>query len=460
MNEGRIIQSRRVVLPDGVRPAAILIEAGRIVSIDRAPTGIADGGTRSLSRAADVEDFGDLVISPGVVDTHVHINEPGRTEWEGFETGTRAAAAGGVTTIVDMPLNSVPATTTVDALEAKRASVTGRVHVNVAFWGGVVPGNAAEIGPLVDAGIRGFKCFLVPSGVDEFPAVDEQDLRAVLPILRRRNVPLLVHAEHPAHIHSLDEPRFDDEVDRSYRSYLSSRPPSAEVAAIELIVRLAREYGARAHIVHVACADAVEVIARAKADGIAITAETCPHYLTFAAEEIPDGATEYKCAPPVREARHRGALKDALRRGTLDLIASDHSPAPPAIKRGGDFRRAWGGIASLELSLAAAWTALSDGGADALSADLMRLARWMSEAPAALAGVFNKGRIEAGCDADLTVWDPHAEHTVTSTRLQQRHKMTPYAGRCLRGVVDTTIVGGTTVWHGGTLTGARKGSMV
>jgi allantoinase len=458
MSEGRVIQSRRVVLPDGVRPAAILIDAGKIVSIDRGARAFGEAGARSF--ASHVEDFGDLVISPGVIDTHVHINEPGRTEWEGFDSGTRAAAAGGVTTIVDMPLNSVPPTTTVDALEAKRASAKGRVHVNVAFWGGVVPGNAAEIEPLVDAGVRGFKCFLVPSGVDEFPAVDEPDLHAVLPILRRRNVPLLVHAEHPAHVRPLSEASFDDEVVAGYRSYLWSRPPSAEVAAIEMIVRLAREHGARVHIVHVASAEAAEVIARAKGEGVAISAETCPHYLTFAAEEIPDGATEYKCAPPVREVRHRVALKAALRQGTLDLVASDHSPAPTAIKCGGDFRRAWGGIASLELSLAAAWTALHEGAAAAVSADLIRLARWMSEAPAGLAGILDKGRIAAGFDADLMVWDPDAGKTVISTRLQQRHKMTPYAGRSLRGVVHTTVVGGTTVWHGGVLSCAGKGSMV
>ena len=457
-----ILRSSRVVLPDGVRAAEVHVEDGRIVRVD-------DGDARlKPSRYEETTterliDVGDLVISPGLIDTHVHVNEPGRTEWEGFDSATRAAAAGGVTTIVDMPLNSVPATTSVAALEAKRAAARGRVHVDVAFWGGVVPGNAGELEALVDAGVRGFKCFLAPSGVDEFQHVGEGDLREALPILARRHVPLLVHAEDPACLGSParlalgdDSPAARGFQPSGYATYLASRPPRAELEAVAMMIRLSREFGAPVHIVHVACAEAVAAIARAKADGVRITAETCPHYLTFAAETIHDGATEFKCAPPIREASHRDALWDGLQSGALDLVATDHSPAPPSMKCGGDFLTAWGGIASLELSLAAVFTALDverrvlphDGPVDRSS--LRRMAKWMSEAPAALAGLApRKGRIAAGHDADLVIWDPDAEWTVEPSRLQQRHKLTPYAGRRLRGTVRETWVRGARVWIDG-----------
>jgi allantoinase len=453
-----IIHSTRVVLPEGVRPAFIHVENGVIAGVDEA------------AARHDVIDVGDLVISPGIVDTHVHINEPGRTEWEGFDTATRAAAAGGVTTIVDMPLNSVPATTTVAALEAKRAAARGRCHVDVGFWGGVVPGNSGELEALVDAGVRGFKCFLVPSGVAEFEQVGESDLREALPVLARRAVPLLVHAESPT---ALREPNLQSAVcNLQYTTYLATRPPQAEVEAIRMMIALAREFGARVHIVHIASAEAAEEVARAKAEGVPITAETCPHYLTFAAEEIPDGATEFKCAPPIRESRHRDRLWDALDRGVLDLVATDHSPAPPAMKCRGDFMRAWGGIASLEVSLAATFSqacrraGLSGpppGGPEraALQPPLRDLARWMSAAPAAIAGLADrKGRIAAGYDADLVVWDPDADMTVDPTRLQQRHKLTPYAGRTLRGVVRATYLRGRRVWDGAAIAAEATGALL
>jgi allantoinase len=443
-----IIRSRRVVLSEDVRPATIEIQDGTI-------TRIGPYEDWSEGAAAERYDAGNLVVSPGIVDTHVHINEPGRTDWEGFDTATRAAAAGGVTTVVDMPLNSVPATTTAAALAAKRAAARGQCHVDVAFWGGVVPGNAAHLDELVEADVRGFKCFLVPSGVDEFPAVDERDLLAALPIIARRGAVLLVHAELPAFLKLPANP-----THVTYSTYLATRPPEAEVEAIRTIVRLAREFGARVHIVHVASAEAADEVARAKADGVAITAETCPHYLTFAAEEVPDGATEFKCAPPIREARHREALWSALAHGTLDLVATDHSPAPPALKCPGDFMKAWGGVASLELSLAAVWTSYqSRGGAE--SPALRTLARWMSEAPARLAGLDDrKGRIASGCDADLVVWDPDAAWTVDSSRLEQRHKVTPYAGRRLVGQVQTTFLRGTPVWRDGRLIAAGSGHLL
>ena len=429
---------------------------------------------------ADVLDFGDLVVLPGLVDTHVHINEPGRTAWEGFDTATRAAAAGGVTTLVDMPLNSIPATTTVAALEAKRAAARGQCHVDVGFWGGVVPGNDGELDALVDAGVRGFKCFLVPSGVDEFPCVREEDLRRAMPVLARRDVPLLVHAELPDLIRSAEVSRptkneastIDGESSARlqpsvYASYLASRPPEAEVEAIRLVVRLARAFGVRAHIVHVAAAEAVVEIERAKVEGVPITAETCPHYLTFAAAEIPDGATEFKCAPPIRNASHREALWEGLRRGALDLIATDHSPAPPGMKCPGDFMRAWGGVASLEVSLAAVWSGLARtfspdaAGQEPGAGYREAIARWMSERPAALAGLgHRKGRIAQGLDADLIVWDPDAEFVVDPERLQQRHKVTPYANRRLRGRVVTTFVRGARVWDHQSIVGPSMGSLL
>ena len=508
-----IVRSRRIVLPDGVRPATIHIQDGKItrvgpyedwsdVNSSGAPAspsldgardgpehveGPKDGDERqSEGWATERYDAHDLVVSPGIVDTHVHINEPGRTDWEGFDTATRAAAAGGVTTVVDMPLNSVPATTTAAALEAKRTAARGQCHVDVAFWGGVVPGNAGHLDELVEAGVRGFKCFLVPSGVDEFPAVDERDLRAALPIIARRSVPLLVHAESPGLINSQSNQQSAIQ-NQQYSRYLMTRPPEAEVEAIRLIVRLAREFGAYAHIVHVASSEAADAVARGKADGIDITAESCPHYLTFAAEDVPDGATEFKCAPPVREARHREALWNALIDGTLDLVATDHSPAPPALKCPGDFMKAWGGIASLELSLATVWTSareevsrLKSQGSESLNGegylrsrtsmrletsdlrvDLCSLAGWMSEGPARLAGLHNrKGRIAPGYDADLVVWDPDAVWTVDHSRLHQRHKMTPYAGRRLAGRVQTTFLRGTPVWRDGRLIAAGSGRLL
>ena len=442
------IRSTRVVLPEGERPASIRIERGLIEAVDSWSAG-----------RADVIDFGDFVISPGIVDTHVHVNEPGRTEWEGFDTATRAAAAGGVTTIVDMPLNSIPATTTAEALEIKRRAASGQCHVDVGFWGGVVPGNEEHLDALVDAGVRGFKCFLVPSGVDEFPAVGEADLRRAMPVLARRNVPLLVHAEVPQQLKDwATHPTHPTHA--SYRDYLATRPPEAEVEAIRLMVGLAREFGVHTHIVHVAAAEAVAEIERAKAGRVPISAESCPHYLTFASEEIPGGATEFKCAPPIRESRHRAALWDGLRRGVLDLIATDHSPAPPAMKCRGDFMRAWGGIASLELSLAAVWTYSSLETSDSRLARFS-LSRWMSERPASLAGLGDrKGRIVPGLDADLVVWDPDDEFTVDAAALQQRHKLTPYAGRRLRGRVMATFVRGERVWDDGRLLAASTGVLV
>jgi allantoinase len=436
-----IVLGRRVVVPGGERPAAIHVDRGRIAAVT-------DLG--EVPAGAEVIDCGDLVVSPGIVDSHVHVNEPGRTEWEGFDTATRAAAAGGITTIVDMPLNSVPATTTVAALVAKRQAARGRCHVDVACWGGIVPGNEREIEPLLDAGVRGFKCFLVPSGVDEFGHVDEDALRRLMPVLARHDAPLLVHAELPQFLVAHGGRA------ASYRDYEATRPVDAEVRAIEMVATLARATGARVHIVHLSSAAGVAAIAMAQGSGVRISGETCPHYLAIADDEIADGATEFKCAPPIRGAKDREALWRGLEAGTLNLIATDHSPAPASMKCPGDFVRAWGGIASLELALPVVWTKARKRGITPLD-----LATWMSAAPAALAGLAGrKGRIAPGADADLMVWDPAGTFTVAAERLQQRHKLTPYAGRTLRGIVQTTFVRGERVWHRDRLVTASSGQLL
>jgi len=431
-----IIRSTRVLLPTGIQPAEIEIVGDRIVAV-RGPSG--DRDPASADRGpSEVRDYGSILVMPGVVDTHVHVNEPGRTEWEGFATATAAAAAGGITTIVDMPLNSVPATTTMKGLDAKRR-VAPLAGVEVAFWGGVVPGNWHELDGLATAGVRGFKCFLSPSGVDEFASVEERDLRHALTVLARRKLPLLAHAEWPPALHMI--PFTADP--RAYRTWLESRPPDAEVDAIALLLSLCEEFGARIHIVHLATELALPALRAARAKGLHVTVETCPHYLTFAAEEIPDGATLFKCAPPIRGRATRDALWRALEDGDIDLIATDHSPCPPELKGDGDFLRAWGGIASLELSLPIVWT-----GASARGLGVERVAQWLCAAPARLAGLDGrKGAIVSGQDADLVVWDPDAEFVVDESRLHQRHRRTPYAGRRLRGRVIATYARGRLVYR-------------
>jgi allantoinase len=430
-----VFRSKQVVLPDAVRPAAIHVRDGVIVGIsayDEIPAG------------ARVESFDDAALLPGIVDSHVHINEPGRTEWEGFATATRAAAAGGVTTMIEMPLNAIPATTSLAGLRAKQAAAGGQLSVDVGFWGGVVPGNGGELAALWRAGVCGFKAFLSPSGVDEFEHVAEADLRAALPELAKLDAPLLVHAELPAFLREAKD--LSDKGRRSYTNYLATRPPKAEQEAVDLLIRLATETGARIHVVHLATAAALPAIERARAAGVRLSVESCPHYLHFAAEEIPDGRTEFKCAPPIRDAANREALWNALGRGTLDLIATDHSPCPPDLKcqERGDFIAAWGGIASLQLGLSVTWS-----GARSRSFGLGDIARWMAEAPAQLAGLPSKGAIVVGKDADLVVFDPAASWTVDPARLFHRHPLTPYAGARLTGLVHGTFVRGRCVFRDG-----------
>ena len=439
-----VIRGDRVVLPDEVRPAAIHIRQGRIAAITARDDRVAGAAE------AEVEiDAGALTVSPGLVDTHVHINDPGRADWEGFAHATRAAAAGGVTTLVDMPLNSIPATTTVAGLEEKRRAAAGRGQVDVGFWGGVVPGNAADLEPLARAGVLGFKCFLCPSGVDEFAHVTERDLREALPVLASVGLPLLVHAELPAHVRTPQGDR------RRYTTWLDSRPPDAEHAAIDLLGRLAREFEVRIHVVHLASAEALSGLAAARALGTPIGVETCPHYLTFAAEDIPDGATQYKCAPPVRSRAHRDGLWRGLVDGAIDLVATDHSPAPPDWKHldDGDFIQAWGGIASLQIGLSAVWS-----GARSRGLTVAHLARWMSAAPARLAGLDRvKGAIALGHDADLVIWDPGAVVRVEGAMLFHRHPVTPYEGLRLSGRIHTTILRGTPIFQNGECVGPARG---
>ena len=428
---------------EGVHPAAIHIDGGRIDRVSE---------RSAHAPGDDVVDAGNLVIMPGLVDTHVHVNEPGRTEWEGFGTATRAAAAGGVTTLLDMPLNAIPATTSVAALREKVAAATGKTWVDVGFIGGVVPGNAEALGDLARAGVLAFKCFMVPSGVPEFAHVTDADLREAMPVLADLGVPLMVHAELPAPIEAatLEAAAGDPTV---YATYLASRPPAAEHEAVATVIMLAESAGARVHIVHVSSADSGAMIAHARARGVQVSAETCPHYLHFDASQIPDGATEFKCAPPIRDAAHREALWGALESRHLDMIVSDHSPCPPILKRRdvGDFFVAWGGIASLQLGVSVVWTSMRERGLN-----LERLVEWMSAAPARLARLGErKGRIAAGYDADLVVFDPDAELTVTADMLLHRHPVTPYLGARLRGTVEATYVRGALAYdrrHGPALT--------
>lgn len=430
-------KSTRVLLPDGLKAATVVVRDGRIAEVRT--------GTR-----ADGIDLGSAVLMPGIVDTHAHINEPGRTDWEGFATATRAAAAGGITTVVDMPLNSIPPTTTLAAMRAKASAAEGQCAIDYAFWGGIVPGNAAELEPMVRAGIMGFKCFLIDSGVDEFPMSDERTLREAMPILARLGVPLLVHAE-------LESPT-GARTGRTYESYLASRPQRWEVDAIRLVIGLARETGCRTHIVHLSAADALVDLSSARAAGVPITAETCPHYLAFEAEKIPDGATHFKCAPPIREHSNRERLWRAVASSEIEFIVSDHSPCTPALKRmeEGDFERAWGGIAGLQFSLPVIWSEMKKRGMT-----LAELSERMSARTARFLGLAGrKGSIVVGADADLVVWNPEATFSPTPDQVLHRHPITPYEGLTLHGVVEQTYVRGNLVYDRGRFPASPAGRWI
>ena len=413
VGEVTAIRGRRVITPDGERAATVLLREGVIAGL----AGYAGAPDGALTLA------GDEVLLPGLVDSHVHVNEPGRTEWEGFATATAAAAAGGVTTIVDMPLNSIPPTVTVPALRAKQAAAVGQLATDVAFWGGAVPGNVADLRPLHEAGVVGFKCFLLPSGVDEFAPLDAGQLAVAMAEIASFGGLLIVHAEDPEVIAAAPAAR-----GRRYADFLASRPPEAERQAITALLALTRQTGCRTHIVHLASGAALPAVRAAKAAGLPVSAETCPHYLTLRAEDVPDGATQFKCCPPIRDDANREALWAGLLDGTIDCVVSDHSPCPAAAKRmdTGDFGDAWGGIASVQLGLPAVWTEAARRGIG-----LDRVAGWMATAPAALTGLADRGAIRPGLRADLCCFAPGQEFVVDAAALRHRNPVTPYAGRTL-----------------------------
>ncbi len=437
--------SRRVVTGEGIQPAAILVEGERIRAVvppEQVPTDV------------KAHDFGEAAILPGLVDSHVHINDPGRTEWEGFASATCAAAAGGYTLLVDMPLNCLPATTTVAGLEAKREAARGMCRVDWAAWGGVVRDNQGEIEALAAAGVLGFKCFLIHPGIDGFTMVGEEDLHAALPGLARTGLPLLVHAELAGPVDAATE-RLANADWKCYATYLQSRPDEAELLAIRMMLSLCRQYDFRLHIVHLSTSRALPELQAARSEGLTLSVETCPHYLHLAAEDIASGATLSKCAPPIRSRENREALWQGLKDGVIDLVATDHSPCPPAMKRleEGSFRTAWGGVSSLSLALPLMWTEASRRGFT-----LMDTVRWMAEGPARLSGCYaRKGRIAVGHDADLVVFDPDVEFQVTAERLHYRHRLSPYLGETLRGVVKATYLRGRRVFEEGEFVGEHRG---
>lgn len=412
-----VFRAERAVTPEGERAVDVGVEDGVIVAVGSGLHG------RRTVRLGDGE-----VLLPGLVDTHVHVNEPGRTEWEGFASATRAAAAGGVTTVVDMPLNSIPPTVDTAALDVKRRAAHGQCHVDVGFWGGAVPGNLRDLRPLHDAGVFGFKCFLAESGVEEFPHLRPAEVERAMREIASFDGLLIVHAEHADQVVAAP-------ASRTYADFLASRPRSAENDAIAQVLDLARVTGCRTHILHLSSAEAVPLLRRARADGVRVTAETCPHYLSFDAEHIADGATQFKCCPPIRESANQEALWEALREGVIDLVVSDHSPSTPDLKRleSGDFGAAWGGISSLQLGFSAVWT-----GARARGFALADVVRWMSHAPARLAGLRHKGGIAVGNDADFCVVAPEQSFVVEVARLHHKNAVTPYDGRELFGAVRET----------------------
>jgi allantoinase len=418
------LRARRIITPAGERDGVVVARGGVITEV---------AGAEAATGAETVVPD-DCVLLPGLVDSHVHVNEPGRTQWEGFATATAAATAGGITTIADMPLNSIPPTVDVASLAVKRAAARGQLSADVAFWGGAVPGNTPDLAALHEAGVIGFKCFLLPSGVPEFPPLDAAGLLAAMTEIAAFGGLLIAHAEDPGVIEAAPAARGPD-----YAGFLASRPAGAEVTAVRGLLAAARRTGCRTHIVHLSAAAALPDIARARSDGVPVTVETCPHYLALAAEQVPDGATQFKCCPPVRGAENREQLWQALASGLIDCVVSDHSPCPVADKvlDTGDFGAAWGGIASLQLSLPVTWTA-----ATARGHSLAQVAHWMAAAPARLAGLRDRGEIRPGTQADFCVLAPDEEFTVDPAQLAQRHPLTPYAGLTLRGVVRQTWLRG------------------
>ncbi|GAA3377393.1 allantoinase AllB [Streptomyces sannanensis] len=428
-----VLRSTRVITPEGTRAASVAVADGKIAGVLPYDTAVPAG--------ARLEDFGGDVLLPGLVDTHVHVNDPGRTEWEGFRTATRAAAAGGITTLLDMPLNSLPPTTTVDHLRTKRDVARSKAHIDVGFWGGAIPDNVKDLRPLHDSGVFGFKCFLSPSGVEEFPELDQEQLARSMAEIAGFGGLLIVHAEDPHHLAAAPQRKGP-----KYADFLASRPRDAENTAIEGLIAHAKRLNARVHVLHLSSSDALPLIVAAKREGVRISVESCPHFLTLTAEEVRDGATEFKCCPPIREAENQDALWQGLIDGTIDCIVSDHSPCTADLKVP-DFADAWGGISSLQLGLPAIWTEARRRGRSPED-----VARWMSTAPAELAGLNRKGAIEAGRDADFAVLAPEETFTVDPAELHHRNQVTAYAGRTLHGVVKSTWLRGVRIAENGVLT--------
>ncbi|MDQ6903426.1 MAG: allantoinase AllB [Bacteroidota bacterium] len=430
------IHSKRVILENETTDATLFISKGIIIDI-------VDGTPQNYP--GELIEAGNNVVMAGIIDTHVHINEPGRTEWEGFETATRAAIAGGITTLIEMPLNASPVTTTAKAFDKKVAAAQNKLYTNCGFWGGIVPGNANEIEKLIDKGVFGFKAFLTHSGIDDFPNVSEDDLRKAMPIIARHQLPLLVHCELKSELLDVSNDKKKKENNNtSYKNYLASRPKKSEDDAIALMIKLCEEYNCPVHIVHLSSSDSIEQISRAKQKGLPLTVETAQHYLFFNAEEILDGATQFKCAPPIRAKENNELLWRALKDGIIDFVATDHSPATPSLKEieSGNFMKAWGGIASLQFALPALWTA-----AKKRNCSVVDIAKWLCANPAKLIGAQNnKGTLAKGYDADIVIWSDEKAFAITEEIIRHRHKITPYLNTTLYGSTEQTYLAGMKVF--------------
>ncbi len=446
MNYDLILHSNQTLIENKLINASVYVQDGKIVKIEK---GQADSDNTSY------QELNDWVLMPGLIDSHVHINEPGRTEWEGFDTATKSAAAGGISTLIDMPLNSSPVTTTPEALIAKLEASKGKLHVNCGFWGGLVPENSNEIQSIIDAGVLGIKAFLTHSGIDEFPNASKQDLETAMPVIAKANIPLLVHCELDEKHKGLDELH---QQPKSYWKYLQSRPRAWEDNAIELMIGLCEKFNCKTHIVHLSSSNTLDKISAAKAKNLPLTVETGQHYLYFNAETIPDGQTQFKCAPPIREQKNNALLLNALRNGTIDFVGTDHSPAPPELKKikTGDYEKAWGGIASIQLALPILWTILFKNGGDIPSIN-----KWMSKNVAKFVGLEDtKGTIAPGFDADFCIWDPNENFYVKAENLLHKHQICPYIGENLYGVVKQTYINGKLVYNCGHFVNLCKGNIL